>query len=245
MRAAQLTALALPVSLLAIQAAPALSGTGPGRRLFPCVTNVPGSRSVGLTFDDGPDHCLDLFLKELDRLNAQATFFLMAEQVERWPGAPGEIVSAGHEVAVHGYNHRGHLRRTPLEVRDDLRRARAIIEDASGRETTLYRAPYGVFSFGSWREAAAQGWERVLWSRWGKDWEERATPQRIADTIGHPVAGDVLLLHDSDRYSAPNSWRRTLGALPIILDRMEQAGLKATSVTELMREAAERKTDLT
>jgi peptidoglycan-N-acetylglucosamine deacetylase len=238
MRPAQLAALAVPASLLAIQAAPALSGTGLGRKIFPCVTNVPGSRSVGLTFDDGPDHCLDHFLKELDRLGAKATFFLMAEQVERWPGAPGEIVAAGHEVAVHGYNHRGHIRRTPRDLQDDLRRARAIIEDAAGCETTLYRAPYGVFSFGSWRETSAQGWTRVLWSRWGKDWEEQATPQRIADLIGRPVAGDILLLHDSDRYSAPNSWRNTLGALPIIMERIEQAGLKAKTVTELMQEAA-------
>lgn len=240
MRAAQLAALAVPTALLAAQAAPALSGTGLGRRLFPCITNVPGGQSVGLTFDDGPDHCLDHFLKALDELDAQATFFLMAEQVERWPGAPGEIVSAGHEIAVHGYNHRGHLRRTPWDVADDLRRARAIIEDAAGRETTLYRAPYGVFSLGSWREADAQGWTRVLWSRWGKDWEEQGSPQRVANLIGYPVAGDVLLLHDSDRYSAPNSWRNTLGSLPIILERMHERGLKAKSVTSLLAEASEK-----
>ena len=136
----------------------------------------------------------------------------MAEQVERWPGAPGEIVAAGHEVAVHGYNHRGHLRRTPWDLEQDLRRARAIIEDAAGYETTLYRAPYGVFAFGSWRETAAQGWTRVLWSRWGKDWEERATPQRIADLIGRPVAGDILLLHrlrslQRSELLAKHAWR--------------------------------------
>lgn len=235
--AVAITALAAPACALIAHAAPALSSVGPGRLLFPCITTVPGSHSVGLTFDDGPDRCLDQFLAALDRLDAQATFFLIAEQVERYPSAPSEIVSAGHEVAVHGYRHRGHLRRTPGDVRDDLRRARDIIEEASGQPTVLYRAPYGLFSLGSWQEAGAQGWRRVHWSRWGRDWESRATPARIAGTIGAPVSGDLLLLHDSDRYGAPGSWRKTLDALPIILERVEQAGLAARSVSELLREA--------
>jgi hypothetical protein len=77
----------------------------------------------------------------------------------------------------------------------------------------------------------------VLWSRWGKDWEETATPRGIADNIGQPVAGDILLLHDSDRYSAPNSWKNTLGALPIILDRIAEAGLVVRPVGELLNGA--------
>jgi peptidoglycan/xylan/chitin deacetylase (PgdA/CDA1 family) len=231
--------LAPSIVLGAAHAAPALSQIGPGRLLFPVVTRVAGARSVGLTFDDGPDQPLEQFLTLLAQSGARATFFLMGEQVARWPGAPGLIASAGHEIAVHGYTHRGHLRRTPWDLRDDLRRARDLIEDAADRATALYRPPYGVFSLGSWRESARQGWTRVLWSRWGKDWEEATTPQRIAGIIGRPRAGDVLLLHDSDRYSAPGSWRNTLGALPIILDRIAAAGLVARPVSDLLAEAEE------
>jgi peptidoglycan/xylan/chitin deacetylase (PgdA/CDA1 family) len=238
MRVAPLAFLAPPLIVGAVQAVPALSQVGPGRLLFPVVTRVAGARSVGLTFDDGPDAPLERFLTLLDRHGAGATFFLMGEQVARWPAAPALIASAGHEVAVHGYTHRGHLRRTPWDLQDDLRRARATIEDASGRASTLYRPPYGIFSLGSWRETGRQGWTRVLWSRWGKDWEETTTPQRIASLIGHPRPGDVLLLHDSDRYSAPGSWRNTLDALPIILDRIAAAGLVARPVGALLAEAA-------
>jgi peptidoglycan/xylan/chitin deacetylase (PgdA/CDA1 family) len=207
------------------------------------VTRVAGARSVGLTFDDGPDQPLDQFLTLLDRSGARATFFLMGEQVAHYPTAPSQIASAGHEVAVHGYTHRGHIRRTPWDLADDLRRARTLIEDKIGTATTLYRPPYGVFSLGSWRETARQGWTRVLWSRWGKDWEEATTPHRIAGIIGRPRAGDVLLLHDSDRYSAPGSWRNTLGALPIILDRIAAAGLVARPVSDLLAEAGEHGAD--
>jgi peptidoglycan/xylan/chitin deacetylase (PgdA/CDA1 family) len=119
-------------------------------------------------------------------------------------------------------------------VADDLRRGRAIIEDATGRSTTCFRPPHGLFSMTSWREAERQGWTRVLWSRAGNDWQGRATPCSIADRMGTPAAGEILLLHDSDRYSAPGSWRNTLGALPLIFERLDAAGLAARPVSELL-----------
>ena len=202
------------------------------------MTRVAGAHSVGLTFDDGPGEALEHFLTLLDDYRASATFFLVGEQVERYPHAVAMIAGAGHEVAVHGYTHIGHLSRTPWEVAEDLRRTKALIEDQLGCPTTLYRPPYGLFSAGSWRESANQGWRRVLWSRWGRDWEENNNPEKVAKRIGRPQAGDILLLHDSDRYSAPGSWRNTLGSLPIILERMAADGLAARSVGELLREAA-------
>lgn len=232
MRVALMITLAAPG---VIQAAPALACTRAGRWIFPAITRVAHARAVALTFDDGPDASLDLFLAALDRAGARATFFLVGEQVLRYPDAPRAIISAGHEVAVHGFTHRGHLRRFPWEVARDLQRARDTIEDAAGCETRLYRPPYGLFSMGSWCEAGRQGWHRVLWNRWGKDWEASATPERIAAEIGCPRAGDILLLHDSDRYSAPGSWRNTLAALPIIFDRLASAGLQARTVSELLR----------
>jgi peptidoglycan/xylan/chitin deacetylase (PgdA/CDA1 family) len=214
--------------------APWLSGTSFGRSIFPAITTTPSTNSVALTFDDGPDVQLEQFLELLERRNARATFFLIGEQVLRRPDAPRLIQAAGHEVAVHGMTHLGHIRRTPGDLAHDLRRAKQVIIEAGVDPVPLYRPPYGVFSFGSWRECTRQNWRRVLWSRWGKDWEETATPRGIADNIGQPVAGDILLLHDSDRFSAPNSWKNTLGALPIILDRIAEAGLVVQPVGELL-----------
>jgi peptidoglycan/xylan/chitin deacetylase (PgdA/CDA1 family) len=74
----------------------------------------------------------------------------------------------------------------------------------------------------------------VLWTRWGRDWEARATPSSITDTIGRPEAGDILLLHDSDRYATPGSWRNTLRALPAILERISEMNLLALPVGELL-----------
>ena len=224
----------IPLALLAMYEAPAVSLFSWGRLIFPALTQTGAGDAVALTFDDGPDRGLDAFLGLLEGAGARATFFVVGEQVERDPGLLEEIVSCGHEVAVHCYRHRNHLRLTPRQVVEDMRRAGGIIEEAAQRPVHLFRPPYGVFNLASWIEAGRQGWERVLWSRWGRDWESRATPRSIADNIGWPEAGDILLLHDSDRYAVAGSWRITFGALPIILERLSALGLLARPVGELL-----------
>jgi peptidoglycan-N-acetylglucosamine deacetylase len=211
------------VALLAAHAAPASALFPPGRVLFPAITQLSTDDAVALTFDDGPDRGLDAFLKVLEEYGARATFFIVGEQVARDPSRPEEILARGHEIAVHCYRHHNHLRLSPGKTVEDMR-----------RPIRLFRPPYGVFNLASWLEADRQGWERVLWSRWGRDWESRATPRSIVANIGWPVAGDILLLHDSDRYAVPGSWRKTLGALPEILDRLSNSGLVVRPVGELL-----------
>lgn len=223
-------------ALLAAHAAPAVARLPAGRFFFPTITNVVAnvSRSVALTFDDGPDDCLESFLDVLDGAGVKATFFVVGEQAERDAGRLREIVARGHEAAVHCYRHRNHLRLTPGQTVSDMRRARALIEDVSGRPTSFFRPPYGVFNAASWIEADRQGWKRVLWARWGKDWEARATPRSVVETLGPPEPGDILLLHDSDRYSAPGSWRTTIDALRLILEGLSSREIEACSVGKLL-----------
>ena len=179
---------------------------------------------VMLTFDDGPHpEGTPAVLEHLAAANVYATFFLVGEQVERYPSLAGEVAAAGHAIASHGHRHINQLRR--LNVPDDLRRAHDAITDATGAEPTLYRPPYGIFSWPGL--VAARGrYDVLLWSRWGHDWRARTTPERIAAEVTRDLtAGDVLLLHDADTYSAAGSHRRTAAALPIVLDAIRERGL--------------------
>jgi peptidoglycan-N-acetylglucosamine deacetylase len=180
---------------------------------------------ISLTFDDGPHpKGTPAVLKLLDGAHARATFFLIGEQVVRNPGLAAEIEAAGHEVALHGFRHTLLLRRTPRELMTDLERAAAVIADATGVEPTLYRPPYGVFSSGG-LAATKRRWQPWLWSQWGRDWTARARPDGIARRATRTLrAGDVVLLHDADHYSAPGSWTNTLGALPRIIEAAYELG---------------------
>ncbi len=181
-----------------------------------------------LTFDDGPHaQGTPAVLEILSKMGVRATFFLVGEQVRRSPALAAEIVAAGHGVGLHCDRHRNLLRLTPWQARADILRARATIEDATGREPTLYRPPYGVLNAAALGLARSRGWRTLLWSHWGRDWETGATPESIAALVTERAgAGAVLLLHDADDYSAPSSWRRTAAALPRVLQTLGERGLE-------------------
>jgi polysaccharide deacetylase family protein (PEP-CTERM system associated) len=83
------------------------------------------------------ERLLDLF----DEFEVHSTFFVLGWVGERHPELVKTIASRGHEVASHGYAHRLVYDQTRAAFRDDVRRAKAILEEASGRRVIGYRAP--------------------------------------------------------------------------------------------------------
>ena len=197
---------------------------------------IRNDSGVALTFDDGPHpQGAPAALELLAAAEAPATFFLVAEQVERWPAVAAEIAAAGHEIALHGYRHRLMLRRTTAAVERDLDHAAEIIAATTGVAPRCYRPPYGVFSAGGLALTRRRGWAPMLWSRWGRDWEAQATPADIARRASADLrAGDVVLLHDADHYSSDGSWRKTIAALPRICEAVADRGLTFSRVSESM-----------
>ena len=70
-----------------------------------------------------------------------STFFVLGWVAEREPQLVREIAEAGHEVASHGHGHVMPMQLTRAEFRDDVVRAKKVLEDVSGREIVGYRAP--------------------------------------------------------------------------------------------------------
>jgi peptidoglycan/xylan/chitin deacetylase (PgdA/CDA1 family) len=203
-------------------------------RLLPRLAGIGRGDHVALTFDDGPDPTsTPQFLDELAKTGTKATFFLLGEMLVKAPGLGRELVAAGHEVGVHGFHHRYALLRNPLAMRDDVARARDAVAEATGVEPVWFRPPYGVISAGAGLAARRAGLRTVLWTAWGRDWEARATPASVMATIRKDLrGGGTVLLHDSDCTSSPNSWQRTLGALPLLLDECARRDLAVGTLGE-------------
>lgn len=187
----------------------------------------PGIAGVAITFDDGPHpEGTPAVLELLAAAGARAMFFMIGEQVQRRPALAAEVVQAGHAVALHGYRHRLQPRLTAGALREDLARGHDAVAAATGVRPRLHRPPYGVYSPAGLRAARAAGLSPLLWSRWGKDWRRFTTPERIARRVLRDlVPRDVILLHDADFYSARESHRRTVAALKVILQELEQRKL--------------------
>jgi polysaccharide deacetylase family protein (PEP-CTERM system associated) len=77
----------------------------------------------------------------LAQRNVCATFFILGWVAEHCPGLVQSIAAQGHEVASHGYGHELITGQTPKTFREDVRKAKGILEDISGKRVYGYRAP--------------------------------------------------------------------------------------------------------
>lgn len=103
------------------------------------------------TFTSRVDRNTDRLLEIFDDVGVRATFFVLGWVAERFPDLVRRIRLAGHELASHSYAHRLIYRMTPDEFREDLRRAKAILESAAGVHVLGYRAPsYSITRDSMW-----------------------------------------------------------------------------------------------
>jgi len=93
------------------------------------------------------ERLLDLF----DEYDVRSTFFVLGWVADRHPALVRAIVARGHELASHGYAHRLVYSQTEREFREDVRRAKGLLEDAGGVAVYGYRAPsFSVTSRSLW-----------------------------------------------------------------------------------------------
>lgn len=107
------------------------------------VRHKGGGPEMPARFEAATNRVLDLFAEH----DIRATFFTLGWAAERAPGLVRRIVNEGHELAAHGYAHVRISEQTPDQFREDIRRARGVLEEAAGAAVRGYRAP--TFSIGA------------------------------------------------------------------------------------------------
>ena len=185
-----------------------------------------GRGRVALTFDDGPHPqgtpaVLEI-LREAARRRPSSSPASRSCGGRRWsprssPPGTGSSCTATATATCCGS--------ARARLLDDAERARAAIEEATGQAVADYRPPYGIFSAAACARSAAAAGGRCSGRAGDGTGTRRATAESIARRASAGVvAGDILLLHDADYYSARGSWVRTAAALPLILEELEAAG---------------------
>ena len=168
----------------------------------------------------------------------RATFFLLGAHVATHRGLVEEMAARGQQLGVHGWDHRCLVGKRPGALVGELRRARDLVGEVTGSTPRWYRPPYGVLTAEGLVAAARADLEVVLWSAWGRDWERGATAEQVAHRVNRSLRpGGTVLLHDTDRTSAPGSRRATLGASWLLLEDWRVRGLAAGPLQEHWRPA--------
>ena len=113
--------------------------------------DCPMSRRLRDSFESRVPAYIARLLVKLDEHHARATFFVLGWVAERRRELIKTIAGCGHEIASYGYNHELVTAQTPELFRADIKRAKDLLEDLTGRPVQGYRAPgFAITSETSW-----------------------------------------------------------------------------------------------
>jgi peptidoglycan/xylan/chitin deacetylase (PgdA/CDA1 family) len=199
--------------------------------------------SVALTLDDGPDpEVTPALIDLLDQMSVRATFFVLTLRAEDYPQLVDALVSSGHEIALHGLDHRRVSQMNFGQAFESLKNARDRLEQVVGRSVTMYRPPYGSQSVSSVRAARRAGLQVVVWDGDAADWEDRPALDVAAAADQASTPGGILLFHerlepdpahpDPIRGAPVTSFDRA-EVLADIIGRVRRRGLEPCAVGDL------------
>ncbi|HLU45750.1 MAG TPA: polysaccharide deacetylase family protein [Natronosporangium sp.] len=158
---------------------------------------TPSDKFV-VTYDDGPDPPgTTAVLSALADHGVTATFFVLMPRARRYPGLLAEIAAAGHEIALHGEDHRRLTQLPAAQVRRRLAAARAELEDLTGAPVRWFRPPYGAQLPRTWLAIRQAGLEPVGWGPTPYDWLHLPEHELAERALSRAAPGEILLAHDA------------------------------------------------
>lgn len=188
------------------------------------------AKLVALTFDDGPTpEGVDAVLAELEPRGISATFFLIGNRMEKFPGQAERLIAAGHELGNHTYSHQRNLGRSQDFYAAEIAKTRALLQRA-GSDTKLFRPPFGKRLIGLPLEVERAGYRTIMWDV--EDQPEKFTQASAfaQDILARVRPGSIILIHPMYRHN-----QTARDALPIVLDGLRSQGYEVVTVSELLK----------
>jgi peptidoglycan/xylan/chitin deacetylase (PgdA/CDA1 family) len=195
----------------------ALHNTDEGPPRLPIPTRLaPLTGTIALTFDDGPaPGKTDLLLDLLDEYRITATFFVIGVKAEKHPELLQEIVSRGHSLQIHGWDHRPMTTMSSAAIVDSVTKTARVIYDATGTWPTCVRPPYGAASDRVRAAIGEAGFATIIWDTDSADWET-LSPAAVSWRAIHVWhSGEDVLAHDT---LTDLVWRHSLPAVAATME---------------------------
>lgn len=190
---------------------------------------------VILTFDDGPDPIFTpLLLDKLKEMRVKAVFFMVGEQMVRYPDIVKRVLDEGHEVGVHTFYHPGdysELYNNIDQLSYEIDYPQKVLVALTGYKTNIMRAP----NWGAENQitlnnlllvtkAAYRGYDVLTSTVDSQDWRE-INPDTITRYSTKFDGSQVILLHDGG-----GNRQVTIDALPQLIENYKNKGYEISSL---------------
>lgn len=188
-----------------------------------------GTRVVYLTFDDGviPEvtpAILDILREE----QVKATFFVVGDNVRKYPDIYRRVIAEGHRVGNHTMHHTKGTKVSLTEYMADVAACEQTLAEYIGEHDgllggvgkKLFRPPYGKMSFAQKRAVLEAGYEIILWDVLTHDYNPRFSSEKMLSIVQtYTRDGSIINFHDSIK-----SGERTTAALPMVIRALKEQG---------------------
>lgn len=194
---------------------------------------------VALTFDacstSKPSQYDPRITAILVDMKAPATLFLGGKWMEEHPEQTRYLASIPQfELGNHTFLHPHMTKVSDQRARDELEWTQEMMYTLTGRQATLFRAPYGEIDARVVKLAAEAGMTTVQYDLPSGDPDERATKDKLVEYVTTVAKnGSIVVMHING-----HGWH-TAEALPRIIKRLRKRGFELVTVSELMRRQAE------
>ncbi|WP_057939396.1 polysaccharide deacetylase family protein [Algoriphagus resistens] len=181
-----------------------------------------GEDTLYLTFDDGPvPGVTDYVLQELAKRNQKATFFVVGDNVQKYPTLAQEVISEGHKIGNHTFNHlNGWKTKNPAYL-SNIELCDRVLWDVLGIKTELFRPPYGLIK-SSQAEQVSKFHTIVMWSMLSGDYDQSLKSEVVLrNSIRYTKAGSIAVFHDQLKTT-----KVLQKILPPYLDYIQENGWK-------------------
>lgn len=166
---------------------------------------------------------LDAMLNILKEKGVKTTFFVGGTWAAMENESLKRINEEGHELANHGYNHKDHNALSEQDNYTEISSTHKIVKELTGIEMTLFAPPSGAYNKVTVSTAESLGYKTIMWTRDTIDWRDHNTELIYSRAVKNAKGGDLVLMHPT---------AETVEALPRIIDKLVQLGLKVVPVSE-------------
>jgi peptidoglycan/xylan/chitin deacetylase (PgdA/CDA1 family) len=191
--------------------------------------------SVALTFDDGP--CAPSTGRVLDVLRehgVKATFFVIGENVRRYPELAARVRDEGHEFGNHTYSHPWMFRMSFSGIKEDIELCQKEIEGLTGHRPRFFRQPIGVNNPSVMKVVDGMGMVMVGWQARAYDGMKVDKADIVRRILSRVKPGGIILLHDGSDGRAGGDRCATADALTEIIPALKARGYEFVTVGELL-----------
>lgn len=179
-------------------------------------------KCVALTFDDGPGKFTDKLLDELSEAKAPATFFMVGQNIAKYPDTVKRMVAEGHELGSHTWDHSDITTLTKEKIEHEVQWTDEALEKASGQKATALRPPYG--SHGAVYDRLIP-YPLMLWDVDTLDWKHHDPVKTVDIAMKEVKPGSVILMHDIHESSVQ--------AVPNLVSKLTDAGYRLVTIEQL------------